>query len=75
MNKSTILDDSIDQSLLNLKDNLVAQSRSLSIKEQMQSIFTAESCIDFVIEKVCRIKYMQELDKKITPHTIGHTIN
>ena len=44
------------------------------MKEQMSSLYSAESCIEAILDKIIQIKYMQELDKKITPYTLGHTI-
>lgn len=38
------------------------------------SVLVADSVISQAIDKVLHIKYMQEVDKKITPHTIRHTI-
>ena len=40
----------------------------------MSSVLMAETCIDAVLDKVIHIKYMQELDKKITPYTLVHTM-
>ena len=40
----------------------------------MSSVGVAESCIEAILDKVVHIKYMQELDTKVTPYTLGHTL-
>ena len=42
--------------------------------EQLSSMVMAGNAVEAIIDKVMHIKYMEEIEKKITPHTICHTL-